>query len=772
MGKETEGPRFNENGMRKTGWDKMTHTVSAWTKQKAAVVLEWLFLLVTGIYLICQCVYQSTYVLPAYTFPDRAVFQMILCAAAVFALGNTLLSGLWSFRTGLLALTGVAFFLAYRTGRELFLLMIPVLMAGTAGVDYKKVLRVYLAAVGSFLAVTVLCTFTGVIPNIVGAGGGRFRSSWGIAYPTDFASLVLFFVMMLWLLWEQMPTALAVLSAFLSLWISLVITGSRTSALCSLLFLAFILYHMIWVKKLSEKSRISKFGKGVQLLMVFSFLLFAVAYFLAVMLYAKGTKVGAAFDRLFSYRLYMTLMILRDQGISAFGSNYPQIGLGGITIQSEAYYFLDSSYAMLLIRYGWVPFVTTAALWTGMGFRAYRAGDQKLLCIMTMIAFHAMSEHHFPDVQYNMLLVLPFASITQPKHPIPDNIKFKEKLREKWAVVCCAAVLLAAAVLVTPPVLDRLRTVFDFRGTDSAQGEIQAVLWCALLLLAAGTSGWMLCQGAVQLQKHQVLNKKTAVGLAVGLTVLLGIMLMDSRVIRQADEPGRINPEKAEAMERILELASGRVVANKEPELMHRHFPGISRSVWYGQDLARQENISAVVDLEEDNHVFSKMGFQFTQISPDDAVYSNDPSVIKGLTEAGYQWTAYDVAVREVDLGAFAALNGLSLTEKGSVVLENGGKLNHGPYLDFYNGTYRITFELKANGSTERETSLCSLYVATLEGQSLTEKTVEQENLRTDGTCSVELVFETDDIRYLQFPVFPAEGQSIEVTGIRFQRIG
>ena len=153
-------------------------------------------------------------------------------------------------------------------------------------------------------------------------------------------------------------------------------------------------------------------------------------------------------------------------------------------------------------------------------------------------------------------------------------------------------------------------------------------------------------------------------------------------------------------------------------------------------------------------------------------MYSNDPSVIKGLTEAGYQWTAYDAAVREVDLGAFAALNGLSLTEKGSVVLENGGKLNHGPYLDFYNGTYRITFELKAEDSKEKDTPLCSVYVATLEGQSLDEKTVEPEDLNADGTCSAELVFETSGIRYLQFPVFPTEGQTIEVTGIHFQRIG
>ena len=750
----------------------MTQGGNILIRRKSAEIIEWLFLLVTGFYLICQCIYNSTYVLPTYTFPDRPVFLVILFATALLALGRMILTGLPTIRTILTGLTAVIFFFAYRTGRELFLLMIPVLAAGAAGMDYRKVLKVYAASVGSFLAVTILCSFTGVIPNIIYAGGGRFRSSWGIAYPTDFASLVLFFVMMLWLSRERMPDSLAVLSAFFSLWISLAIAGSRTSALCSLLFLTFILYHLISRRIQCEKSGISKLGKGIQLLMAFSFVIFAAAYFLAVLLYARGTKVGAAFDRLFSYRLYMTLMILRDQGLSAFGSSYPQVGLGGITIESEAYYFLDSSYAMLLIRYGWVPFLAAAALWTGMGLRAYRAGDQKLLAIMTVIAFHAMSEHHFPDVQYNMLLVLPFASITQQKAPLPGDRRIQDRLREKWVLTCCAAVLLAAVSLAAPPVLDRLRTVFDFRGTESAPGEIRAVLWCALLLLAAGTAAGMLGLGGLQLRKRHALNRKTLAGLVLGLTVLAGMTVTDSRVIREADASGRIDPEKAVALERILEAASGKVVANKEPELIHRRFPGISRSIWYGQDLARLENISVVVDLEEDNHVFPRMGFQFTQISPADAVYSNDPAVIEALADAGFQWTAYDAAVREVDLGVFAEFNELSLTENGSIVLESGRKLNHGPYLDFYNGTYRITFELKAEDSRKKNTPLCSVYVATLEGQSLAEKNVESKDLNVDGTCSAELVFETSGIRYLQFPVFPTEGQTIEVTGIHFQRIG
>ena len=750
----------------------MTRTENVSTKNKSAAILEWLLLFTIGVYLICLCVYNSTYVLPTYTFPDRPVFLLILYLAAALTLGKMILTGLWNVRTILLALTAVVFFLAYRTGRELFLLMIPVLMTGAAGMDYRKILKVYSAAVGLFLAVTILCSFTGVIPNIILAGNGHFRSSWGIAYPTDFASLVLFFVMMLWLAWEKMPEELAVLSTLLSLWAALAIAGSRTSALCGLMFLAFILYHLVLSHIQPSKSVWSKLDKGVQLLMAFSFMVFAAVYFIAVLLYAKGTGIGVTFDRLFSYRLYLTLMILRDQGISAFGSNYPQVGLGGITIESESYYFLDSSYAMLLIRYGWVLFLAIAALWTAMGIRAYRKGDRKLLCVMTIIAFHAMSEHHFPDVQYNMLLVLPFATIPLQKETIIREKRSSERIRENWAAICCGAALLLTTVLAAPLGLSRLRTVFDIWGTDSSKGELRAVLWCAILLLAVGTVAGTLCRLVSWGQTRQGQGGKTLAVLALSLAVLIGMILMDSHVIRLADESGQILPEKAEALERLLHSASGKVIANEESELIRRHYPGISRSVWYGQDLARQQNLSVVVSLEEDGIVFSRRGFQFTQISPDEAIYSNDPSVVEGLTEAGYEWTAYDAAVREVDLEAFAEFNEIEPTEQGSIVLKDGERLSHGPYLDFYSGTYRVVFELKSDTGAEPGEPLCSVYVVTLEGKSLAETTIRAEELNHNGACSAELVFDTSNVRYLQFPVFPATGQTIEVTGIHYQRIG
>ncbi len=752
------------------------------TNNRLLELLEWMYLLMTGIYLLCQCVYNSTYVLPCYTFPGRNCFFWILVISSVPVLLKTVLSAERTAGLLILAAISAVCFLAYRTGRELFLLMIPVLSAGAARMDYRKLLKVYTAAVGSFLAVTILCAFSGVITNFAHAGGDRFRSSWGIAYPTDLASLVLFLVMTLWLAWENMPESLASIGALVSLWISLSVAGSRTGALCSLILLGFVLLQAVSRRRRNREGRQKGPGRIFPGALSFSFLFFAAFYLAAILLYAGGTDLGKTLDVLFSYRLQLTLKIFQDQGLHAFGSNYAAVGLGGVMIQSEPYYFLDSSYPLLLIRYGWVLSLTLMALWTLMGLRAYRAEDQKFLYVMTVIAFHALSEHHFLEVQYNILLILPFAAFPGCDGDTANTESDRAGIKRHWAIIACAAAEILAAALAFPFALSRLHTVFDLWGTDSGCGELKAVVWCVLLLAAAVLFGVSLCLLAEKIQNRQTTGWKTPLLAALGLTILIGGVLTDSHVICTAESKDWILPEEIQACELLAAAAEGKVYADDKPELMCRRFPGFSRSLLYGQDLARLKDISVVVKLREDRIAFEIMGFQFMQISAEHAVYSNDLSVIEAMETAGRSWAAYDTAVRDVSLQELTAFNDFELNDRGGISLENGERLLHGPYLDFYAGTYEVCFDLKRETDSENITSedsmsepgetVCAVYVSSHDGKTvLAHKTVDASDFESDGTAATKLTFETEGIRFLQFPVFPAEGRSLEVTGIHYRRI-
>ena len=170
---------------------------------------------------------------------------------------------------------------------------------------------------------------------------------------------------------------------------------------------------------------------------------------------------------------------------------------------------------------------------------------------------------------------------------------------------------------------------------------------------------------------------------------------------------------------------------------------------------------------------FADMGFLFTQISDEKGVYSSDSKVASAMTEDGFTWTDFDTTKRETDLQQLAELNGLELSEEGSIFLEDGERLNHGPYLDLFRGQYAVTFDLRAESAADEGEPVCRIRLTEHGGvNALAETTVDTSALKPDGSGTIELRFYTTGSRRVQFMVFPENSSAIEVTGIHYQKIG
>ena len=750
----------------------MLRTETLLHRHKPQKILEWLFLVMAGVYLLAQCLHNATYVMPAYSFPDRTQFTRILSLTAILVLLKADLSGDWNMRIPLLVLTSCAFFMAYRTGRELFLLMIPVMMIGMAGMDYHRILRVYSVVLGIFLLVTFLCSFTGVIPNLVYYQDGQLRSSWGIAYPTDLASFVLFFVMISWLAWEKLPDLFALLGAAASFLLSWKIADSRTSELCSLILAFFVILKVCLDRRDGKNGERGAFEKGLHLMLAGSFLLFALVFFVSITLYARGGELGITLNHLLSNRLRMALSVYQDQGIHPFGSNYAQVGMGGNTLYPYGYYFIDSSYPMILIRYGWVLFLAVGALWTGLGLRAYGCGNRKLLFVMAIIAFHALSEHHFLDLAFNFLLVLPFSEIKEQTDS-REQKSLKQQVGDYRGLMVLSVLGITAVITAGARSLSRLRTVFDIWGVETSRGEMKAAAWCALLICSVIG----LCFAACSLGRFRKEKKWSSWShmllLLVCAGILCGAVVCDSRVIRSAAGSSVLADEEVYALKILADSADGIVTVEELPELANEEVPGLKPSFWYGDDLARMSPVSVAVSLREDRQRFADKNFMFTQISDDKAVYSNDQSAIKALKEAGYAWTDYDAAVRNVDLGRMAEQNGLELSEAGTIILSDGDGLNNGPDLDLFHGGYQVHFELRTDPALIDATEgVCTLRVVGHgNGTVLAEKSVDWDEFDQNGRADAELDFDTTESRMTQFMVFPADNVDLEVLEIRYQKV-
>ena len=168
----------------------MRNTDELLKSRKQNNLWECLVLLLTGFYILFLSVYNTTY-----NFPTIPQFYAVLYCMSTVVLLRTIATRQWNREVLLSLCLGVIYYLAYRTGAEHFLLFLAVISLGTVRMNYKSVLKIYVAVVSVFCLLWVTSSFGGLLSNLVYYRSGHLRSSWGMAYPTDFASTLLFLLM-------------------------------------------------------------------------------------------------------------------------------------------------------------------------------------------------------------------------------------------------------------------------------------------------------------------------------------------------------------------------------------------------------------------------------------------------------------------------------------------------------------------------------------------------------------------------------------------------
>ena len=77
--------------------------------------------------------------------------------------------------------------------------------------------------------------------------------------------------------------------------------------------------------------------------------------------------------------------------------------------------WLDSSYMILLIRYGLIAYLVYSALYFLGMRRVQKTGNVMLLGILTIIAVHAAMEPTLFDLRYCFLPIVMFAALPSPE---------------------------------------------------------------------------------------------------------------------------------------------------------------------------------------------------------------------------------------------------------------------------------------------------------------------------------------------------------------------
>lgn len=732
----------------------------------ALKILENLFLVLTAVFLM-HSMKGMTMFKPTISnaFQSELKLAMEMTVLALLVLRKHERPGIW---------LGLILAWAYvRTGRSAGInrsVFVAITVLGLEGIDYRRILKVFIAAVGGGLVATVIAGLGGGIPNLVynlANVKGGLRSCWGTGYPTDFSSMALFLTMAVWMAWPALPDWAMLLFGLVPLALAHFVTASRNSLLCGLLFETVVVWHWLERGALARSNRMGRLRRGVDGLLMAAAPLCAVLIFALVYLYAKNPAAMKRVDDLMSYRLRISANALKTYPLTPFGTDVVMNGGNGGTIFSKGeMLFLDSSYVNILLRYGWVTMLAMFSVWEWMLHRALRGGNRRMALVMAVVAFHSIMEHHFADPFHNILLIMPLAALQVPPLGVLSE---KDKKRRYAAFAVVAAALLAGGVLFLPRMMSALRTIYGAKGWQGGYENAWPVLGLNLSIVALCAAGaWAAYRLLADAPTRRRGFRAAACVLALCLALGVGIGVWGDRVIARAT---LANAAMVDADAGALNcLAECDVHSDVMPEVYRRRFANVRRTALGGDDLARLGNAVVLMENQPEHRVFITHGFKYLQISDAHALYVSDPKALAALEKGGYKASDYYDRPVEVDLESLSETNKLDWADGGVLLNGPNKSLTKGPKDDLFSGKYSVEYRLfLPQGTAVEEGEICALCVANSTKGELTRVPVNRDQFDSDGraTVIVPVTLDSDTIN-VSFQVIAAKRRKVGVAGIRY----
>ena len=281
-------------------------------------------------------------------------------------------------------------------------LIFSIVLLGCKGVDFVKILKVYIAGNIAVLLAAFVASRLDIIEDLVYIRDYVVeRNSFGTIYPTDFAAHIFFLLCAYYYLIKDSIQKRHLIAGILVSAIVYAFCDTRLDSITMLFLVAGIglvkfSRNCIWEKGIFL-CRLKALVNGViPYIPVMGFLfMYFMSYF-----FQPNIAFFRFFDKLLSGRLKLGNKALEDCGLTLFGQTVPMNGNGGSLISlGDNYFFIDCSYLLVFCCYG-VLFLLLIFLIHYWCCKEYR-GNVYYLVILTVIVVNCVVAHHMIDLTYN-----------------------------------------------------------------------------------------------------------------------------------------------------------------------------------------------------------------------------------------------------------------------------------------------------------------------------------------------------------------------------------
>lgn len=566
------------------------------------------------------------------------------------------------------------------------------LMAASIGVDYKKVLKICVPILGiTIFSSLVVNTITG--GGVVYADTARIRSDGGVmGYPTDSASLVLYFCIFAFVTAEYETDYIALLLAASSFAASAFYFESNTSQFMSLLLMAMIVYSRIEVR-FWKKKPIKIISAVINVFALTAVPVLTVFLLICSFFYGEGSALMAKLSSMLHHRIMLTWNALDEYGIKPFGVAIELVGAAVPGMRSVNYNFIDSSYINILVRYGVIVAIVILLMWTFIVYMGMSGRRRRLVLASIIIAIHSFEEHHFFEMIYNPIFWMPLAyGVNRRFESYGAYLRRKNEKREKskkifdnrimqWVMdnrdILIANVVRLVVIfvlfLLMPQILMRFRTLVDINQRISKGLLITQIITCVFFMCVlifvyfAGrvAAEFVLKKGILGCAVNGGKDKEFVIGniritlsylknsVVIAMTAaVFAIIIFFGAGLRlhfyQSSFAIEVESD-ADAIKLILENAQYPVYSDMLPEFYYKKYKGLKVSPFTGADTVRQLNCTVITDADNNCIQLFNRGALYGVISETTAIYTTDKAVYEALYSAGYHVRGYYYSEQEVE---------------------------------------------------------------------------------------------------------------------------
>lgn len=322
----------------------------------------------------------------------------------------------------MLVVTFVFMMSHYVSGYD-FLVDLLILILGAYRVNFRNILKTYIAVWSVLLVVTIIGAMTGLAENLVyyqGEGGERVRMTLGICYPTDLAAYVVFLMFAYVCVRDEYITYLEICVMAALAGAVYYITDARTD----FIVMEMTAFATLFIKKISQKHKYILENKIIKIMYyIIPVMVCTISWWITAIFTYENAFLTKLNDGFISNRLSMGKQAIDDYGITLFGKYVIEMGYGGSTDVNKPYFFIDSSYISIGIKYGIIMLILFM-IFTLYSIKKVMKKQKYLWIIMLiMVSLQSFMEHHMIQYWYNVYILLIFAEVNKSESYKDDQEK-------------------------------------------------------------------------------------------------------------------------------------------------------------------------------------------------------------------------------------------------------------------------------------------------------------------------------------------------------------